>query len=536
MAAGNGGSGFVLIFGVRCDMLKMPAVIAAFAAALLTASAAADDVDMQFVRALQERDRARRGEALLKLAERNGYPAELALIHLTRAQLPPHSVARILPIARFRLGELVPTVLLARAFRMEEASAPGTLARSELFHIAHTAWKNAAARELSPFEHGLFRELSGEVLKLSWECGETAQIFPDISRRITAGGQKWIRDFPVSALLEFFYRHAFVNEGFELYSKEWRDSQSPGRRAFAAVLRMQSALKPESDAEADARLRFLLAIEEYDAAALLAAVRLDEKQDKDRVGWVILSVVKSGNAKAFKTIRPMLKASVVPFLKGELLAGGGKFREALELLPQISDPANRARLEFVCRNGLGEFAAAAAIAGDPKSPLDKRTRILALLALAETDRNAAWYAAAERLAGNEIDTDAAYANSFGYVALVLGMDRDLAEKRIRRALELQPDNSSYLDSLALARHLAGDHAGAWKLMERALRSCDPQPESCEILEHAAAIRLALGDRDGARRCCEMALKLALAGESSPRTAVYFRPRVANIRKMLEQIK
>ena len=340
MTAENGGADFGAIFRVRCDMLKIPAIITAVAAVALTASAAATDVDMRFVRALRERDRARRGEALLKLAERGGYPAELALIHLTRAQLPPRSVARLLPIARFRLGELVPTVLLLRAFRADEASpAPGTPTRNELFHIAHTAWKNAAGRELSPFEHGLFRELSGEMLKLSWECGETAQIFPDILARIAPDGRKrkWQLDLPISALLEFFYRHAFVNEGFELYSREWRTSASPGRRAFAAILAVQSSVKPESDAEADARLRFLLSIDEYDAAMLLASIRLDERQDKDRIGWVILSVVKSGKVKAFKTLSTMLKASAVPFLRGELLANGG----ILDAKPEFGvDPAS----------------------------------------------------------------------------------------------------------------------------------------------------------------------------------------------------
>ena len=116
------------------------------------------------------------------------------------------------------------------------------------------------------------------------------------------------------------------------------------------------------------------------------------------------------------------------------------------------------------------------------------------------------------------------------------LSRDLAEKRIRHALSLRPRESSYLDSLAWARYLAGDHAGAWKYMEQALRYCEPEAENCELLQHAGAIRLALGDRAGARRYCTQALKLAQTGEKDPKRGPFFRRYSAEIRKLLEQLK
>ena len=515
--------------------MKIPAVIMAIAAAALTVSAAT--VEVQFNQALKEKDPARRGEALLKLAETGSYPAELALIHLTRANLPPRSFARLLPVARFRFGELVPAVLLVRSYRQEESSkSPAELSRSELFDLAHTAWKNAAVRELSPFEQRLFRELSGEVLRLAWECGETAQIFTEVEQRIGARGKAWAQDFPLSVLLEFFYRHAFVTGGFELYTQDWSTSSARGRSAFAAVLGELRRHAPENDAELAARVRFLISIGETDQAILSAAEQLLGKQSQERINLLIFAVVQSGRYDMFDTIKPLLKKTGLTPLKAAAFARGGKYAEALKLLPGIADPAQRADLELKCRMGLGEYSAAAALAEDPASPLDNEQRILALLTMAEETGDAAFYRAAERLAGDRIDTDAGLSNSFGYVALLLGIDRDLAEKRIRYALSIQPDNSAFLDSLAWARHLAGDHAGAWTQMEAALRRCTPEPESCDVLAHAAAIRLALGDREGARRCCEMALKLAQYGEKKPAVSVYFKSRVANIRKLLEQMK
>lgn len=522
--------------------MKIPAVILAVAALALAAAAGKVDSDLEFIRALKDTDPARRGEALLTLVERGSRPtADLALIHLTRAQLPPKSLPRLLKLARSRCGDLIPAVLLGRKFREEDTdSGPEPMPRGELFHLAHSAWKSAAMRKLSPFEERLFRELSGQVLKLSWECGETAQLFPEVERRLSARDREWHRDFPLAELLEFCCRHAFVAEGLELYSKDWAESSSPARRCFAALLKEAVKHPPRSDAEASARIVFLRSIGEDDMAILLAALQLENNRDPALLGakinQLINTVVGSGRYGIFENIRPFLKPAGIPGLKALTLANGGKFQQALEMLPQITDAPVKAQVEMTCRLALGEFDAAFALATDPASQLDKRLRIFALLEIAQNRGDAAAYDAAERLGGAGIDTDPSLANAFGYVALLLGRDRAQAEKRIRYALKLRPHNSSYLDSLAWARYLAGDCAESWKLMDAAIRCGDPMPECCEMLAHAGAIRLALGDREGARRYCEKALKLEQAGEKDPRKKQNLRPVGEKIRKLLEQIK
>ena len=462
---------------------------------------------------------------------------------MTRAQLPPKSLARILPVAE-RSGELVPAVLLVRAFRAEsDDSLPEPMPLDKLFGLAHAAWQKAAARKLSPFEAGMFRELSGEVLTLAWECGATARLFPEVMRRVESRGEDGIRDFPYTKLMEFFYRHAFVAEGFELYSPAWSESAAPGRRALAVMLGKSQQHFPASREEAAERVDFLIGAGEGRAALLIAAEHLDKSNGKadpaelkNNVSLLIYTVIEAGGYDIFDHVRPLIEADRLPAVKAATLANGGKCREALALLPKVADAGTRARLEWACRMKLGEFAAAAALAKDPSSPLPKRLRVFALLEVAELLRDRSCFEAAAQLAGTEIDTDASFANSFGYVALKLGLDRDTAERRIRYALSVRPHESAFVDSLAWARYCAGDWAGAWKLIEESLRSCDPQPESCEILAHAGAIRLKMGDRDGARRCCEAALNLALAGVKSPRHGMRYRIYAEEIRKMLEQLK
>lgn len=519
--------------------MKLPALMLSVALLAFTAAAKADD-DISFLRALEERDPARKSEALLTLAERGGRStADLALIHLTRTPLPPKSLPRLEKLARARSGELIPTVLLVRAFRAEDSELlPEPMPRPEVFRLAYAGWKNAAARKLPPFEARLCRKLAGEVLKLAGECGESARLFPEIEKQLT-DREELQNKFPLAELMEFCYRYAFTAEGFELYSPEWLESASPGRRIFATLLEESTNIPMTDDDEAAARIAFLRSIDDYDKAILLAANHAEKHPDPEGIGpnvyQVIDTVIGSGRD-GIDELLMILKLPPNPGLKALTLVNGGKFREALELLPRISNAATRARVELACKLALGEFDAVIALATDPASVLDKSLRILALLEVAQNRSDKAAFAAAERLGGCDIDTDPSLSNAFGYVALLLGLDRDQAEKRIRYALTIRPRTSAFLDSLAWARYLAGDYAEAWKLMEEAIRFCDPQPEDCEMLGHAGAIRLALGDREGARRYCEKALKVAREGEKNPRRAPHIRPFVGPIRKLLEQMK
>lgn len=517
------------------------ALISLFAVLTLAAAAASStDGDLLFVRALREKDPARRSEALLTLAEQKKYPAELALIHLTRMKLPPRSLARLLPIVRSRFGELVPTVLLVRAFRAEyDPARPEPMPGDELFVFAYTAWKNAATRRRSPFEQALFRELSGEVMALAGECGETGKFFPEVERHLAAHPDTWNRDLPFTALLEFCYRHAFRTGGFGLYDESWADSAVPSRRLFDGLLREAEKNPPDSDDDAMARMNFLLGIGKGDMALVQAAERVEKADGKElivRKTHLIHAMLESGRIDVFQHVEPLMNPASVPLLKAQTLVAAGKADKALELLKRLPDSEQRELMKLRCFLALGEFDKIAAMAKAPASRLAADLRILMLLSIAEQRGDRECYDAAARLAGKKIDTEVSKANSFGYVALLLGLDRDLAEKRIRFALSVRPRESSYLDSLAWARHLAGDSAGAWKYMEKAIQYAEPLPENCELLLHAAKIRLALGDRDGARRYCDPALKLALAGEKDPKKKATFRKYVADIRKMLEQLK
>ena len=518
--------------------MKVPAMIPVFLAMVLTASAAGGEA-LSFFMALREHDPAKRGEALLKLAERDAYPAELALIHLTRNPLPPKSTAQLLSVVR-RHGGLVPTVLLLRAYRQDDdftAAAPMDI--QELFRLAREAWRAAAGRKLTAFETPLFRELTGRLLDLAGECGENVSLCPELEALVLKRGKAWHEAIPPAALLDYYYRLAFAAEGWELLDKDdagaWKDSPHPGRRNFFRLLQELRNLPPADAADTEALVGFFLATGARSAAVRTAADFM-QRHPKQAFALFLYTVVEAGEVDLLEKVKPLIKPEFFLLYRATALKSAGKFHEALALVPRIADPASRDKLELECRMAVGDFGRAAELVRKPGSPLAERARIFALLELAESTGDVKHYRAAEQLAGPRIDTDAAWANSFGYVALVLGLDRDQAERRIRFSLSCHPQNTSLLDSLAWARYRAGDWNGAWKYMDMALRRCRPQPENCEELEHAGAIREALGDRAGAKRYYSLALKLAREYEKRTFGQARAKLHVKRISEALEKLK
>ena len=520
--------------------MKFSTVVSAVAAVCLALPAlAAESGALELFRALREDDPVRRGAALLELAEREGYPSELALDYLTRAQLPKGSVSRLLPLVR-RRGGVVPAVLLLRAYRAEyDHTARTPVDELELFRLLRAVWREVGRRGPTRFETPLFRELSDGVLQLSADCGESASICPDVEALVVARGKTWRELIPPVTLLTFYYSHAFAAEGWELLSaqdvKSWQNSPHPGRRNFCRLLAELVRRPPDAEAEMEALVNFFFVLGDR-PGALRAALGFARRDPRRHIALLLFTAVEAGDAGVLHKFKELIKPEALRRYEVTALKNSGKYAEALKLAPRIADPAARLKLELECRLALGDHKTAAKLAGDPASPLDKRTRIFALLEVAEVTGDVESYRAAERLAGKELESNSEYANAVGFTALDLGQDRELAEKRIRFALSCHPQNGSLLDSLAWARHLAGDRDGAWKYMDMALRRGVPVPESCEELEHAGAIRLAMGDREGARKYYALALKLAQEGGRRKFGHARFRMLVKRISAGQEKLK
>lgn len=108
----------------------------------------------------------------------------------------------------------------------------------------------------------------------------------------------------------------------------------------------------------------------------------------------------------------------------------------------------------------------------------------------------------------ELEDAANTMNYLGYMWLELGRHLDKAGELIRKANELQPDKSAYVDSLGWWHFKKGDYPNALKELQRALALLkNPEPEDAEIIEHIAQVYLKMGDKPNAREQFEKASAL-----------------------------
>ncbi len=80
-------------------------------------------------------------------------------------------------------------------------------------------------------------------------------------------------------------------------------------------------------------------------------------------------------------------------------------------------------------------------------------------------------------------------NYLGYSMLVQGEDAAVAENLIRRALELEPENGAFIDSLGWAQFLQGRYREALPNLEKAVRL---MPNTAEVIDHLGDVYWMVG--------------------------------------------
>ena len=478
-----------MVKGMNASMKRfLPALLAL----LSVAAAAAPENNSpapaaEFLAALQETDQLKRTEMLLAAAESGVYPAELALIHLTRAAVGTRHGERLRKLAVRRRGELIPAVLCCRSAERTDR---------ELFELTLAAWRTAAKKNLSKFATPLFRELTASLVAQGCGLGEYAVLRP-LLEELVRTDPGWRSKLPVSALVEFYVSCAFATEGFELPEANWSRSPSELRQACARLLDELPKLLSDDTEDSGRLITFFLRTEAR-PQAVAVALAYGKKHPDNALAMLVMTAAEAGEVKILDSLKKFINPQMFDDFRIRALGSSGEFDKAFKALDGIADPARRQALYLDLVNKQGDPALKAKLARDPKSSLLPRGRILWLLDAAERLQDRGCFRDAEKLVTPELEADPVLANALGYVALVLGIDPAAAEARIDRALERDPYNSAYLDSKAYARHVAGDHAGAWGWMQKALKTIAPTPSVAEILEHSGDIRLALGDKKQAR--------------------------------------
>ncbi|MDE7350728.1 MAG: tetratricopeptide repeat protein [Muribaculaceae bacterium] len=99
-------------------------------------------------------------------------------------------------------------------------------------------------------------------------------------------------------------------------------------------------------------------------------------------------------------------------------------------------------------------------------------------------------------------------NNYAYYLAIGGGDLEKAEEMSRKAVGEQPENPTYLDTLAWILYLKGEYAEALELQEKAMETLSPDAESSgEYWDHLGDIQYMNGQKDKAVESWTKALEL-----------------------------
>ena len=181
----------------------------------------------------------------------------------------------------------------------------------------------------------------------------------------------------------------------------------------------------------------------------------------------------------------------LPFYEGQLLAHLKRWREALNAMDISADLAARYQPSFLTPEFYFQHGVVAERSGEHDA------------------------AARHFLACVELDQGHAQAlNYLGYMWAERGVNLAEAEEYIRRAVDLEPDNAAYLDSLGWVLYQQGRYHEALVPLERAAQLAAAQPDTA-IEEHLGDVLQKLGRRNEAVKAWERAASLPGASENLP---------------------
>ena len=133
--------------------------------------------------------------------------------------------------------------------------------------------------------------------------------------------------------------------------------------------------------------------------------------------------------------------------------------------------------------------------------------IPALMSLANSYENIKQYSIADSLYQKilEIEPDNATAlNNYGYSLSVRGIKLDKALRMAKKAVRMNPENGSFLDTMGWILYKKGNYKEALEYLEKAFSI---RQDSAEVADHLGDVYKKLGMEDKARRSWEKALEL-----------------------------
>lgn len=144
--------------------------------------------------------------------------------------------------------------------------------------------------------------------------------------------------------------------------------------------------------------------------------------------------------------------------------------------------------------------------GDDDQP-DLRSDACAMLGdiLHELNRDEEAFSYYEQALSHNAD-NALCLNNYAYFLALAGRNLEHAEELAKRAVDIEPKNTTYLDTYAWVLFVAGKQQQAKIYIDQAIKYMDLRDADATIFDHAGDIHAALGERSKARDYWTSALK------------------------------
>ena len=212
--------------------------------------------------------------------------------------------------------------------------------------------------------------------------------------------------------------------------------------------------------------------------------------------WLLSSAVDCGSImdlnKAVAVINEMNPRFNAAELRFKAHLNAGNFNEARKELSRIPEE-KRFELQILFYTSKKDWKSFAALIDSrlkAGTPPDLQTGIL-MLTLAEKLSDIALFRKAEKIVAPHLNNPGV-ANAVGYISTELGTDLPRARKLIADALEKEPGNVAFLDSMAWVAFKEKRYPEAETWIRKALAGINPKEGIAVIFDHAGDIAAAQG--------------------------------------------
>lgn len=455
-----------------------------------------------FIAALTEEDNHKQAEALIEVVKYDPARAELPLFYFSKAVTTPELARQYAP-ELFKLAEENPDDIIIAV----HCAGIGKLAgsdQSQMAEILRRTLESYRTRDPEESQRTALNTVFAQYLASQASLNEFVPACEIIESCCIAPERFGARDYvPLFSAADFCFVAQFREK---IGVADAGNAAELEKKVFEAISRL-----PVDNIEKARQLTTFYKRRRLNDKAVETAKKFFDAHPGNRAAQLLMleTATEAGDV---ETVDKLLAETAV-----SQRANGAYFRiisrtiagdleGAQKLLEEDKNKASRANMLLLILLRTKDYPAMLKLLTDKNlAGVNFGDTPMLLIMIAEKLRNPELLKRAAEIAGEASFEAPTMANAFGYVSAVLDQDLDQAEKMVQKAIDADPGNAAYLDSMAWVKFKQGKLEEATEWINRSLRNADPFIGAGVLLEHAGDIAAARRQPEEAKRYYRLAL-------------------------------